>query len=49
MVLHKKMVRDIRRNIPQFITIFLMILNDVMAYTGIEAYMLVMRAYADRC
>ncbi len=48
MVLHKKMVRDIRRNIPQFITIFLMILIGVMAYTGIESYMLGMRASADR-
>ena len=48
MVLHKKMLRDIRRNISQFITIFLMILIGVMAYTGIESYMLGMRASADR-
>lgn len=48
MMLHKKMLRDIRRNIPQFITIFLMILIGVMAYTGIESYMLGMRASADR-
>jgi len=33
------MMRDIRKNLSQFITIFLMVLIGVMAYSGIEAYM----------
>ena len=33
------MYRDIRKNLSQFITIFLMIMIGVMAYAGIEAYM----------
>ena len=32
MMLRKKMLRDIRKNVSQFITIFLMILIGVMAY-----------------
>ena len=38
-MLNKKMFRDIKNNLSQFITIFLMILIGVMAYSGIEAYM----------
>ena len=38
-MLKKKMFRDIKNNLSQFITIFLMILIGVMAYSGIEAYM----------
>lgn len=38
-MLRRKMVRDIRKNLSQFITIFLMIMIGVMAYSGIEAYM----------
>ena len=38
-MLFKKMMRDIRKNLSQFITIFLMVLIGVMAYSGIEAYM----------
>lgn len=38
-MLFKKMLRDIRNNLSQFITIFLMVLIGVMAYSGIEAYM----------
>ena len=38
-MLNRKMFRDIRKNLSQFITIFLMVLIGVMAYTGIEAYM----------
>ena len=33
------MFRDIKNNLSQFITIFLMILIGIMAYSGIEAYM----------
>ena len=33
------MFRDIRKNLSQFITIFLMIMIGIMAYSGIEAYM----------
>lgn len=39
-MLKKKMLRDIKKNISQFITIFLMVLIGIFAYTGIEAYML---------
>lgn len=38
-MLKNKMIRDIRKNLSQFITIFLMVFIGVMAYTGIEAYM----------
>ena len=38
-MLNKKMFRDIKKNLSQFITIFLMIMIGVMAYSGIEAYM----------
>ena len=38
-MLRRKMLRDIKKNLSQFITIFLMIMIGVMAYTGIEAYM----------
>ena len=48
MMLRKKMLRDIRKNVSQFITIFLMILIGVMAYAGIESYMIGMRDSAAR-
>ena len=38
-MLKKKMFRDIRKNLSQFITIFLMILIGVAAYSGIKSYM----------
>ena len=38
-MLNRKMFRDIKKNLSQFITIFLMIMIGVMAYSGIEAYM----------
>ena len=38
-MLKRKMVRDIRNNLSQFITIFLMIMIGIMAYAGIESYM----------
>lgn len=38
-VLKLKMLRDIRKNLSQFITIFLMLLIGMMAYSGIRAYM----------
>ena len=46
-MLRRKMFRDIRKNLSQFITIFLMVLIGVMAYSGIEAYMDGMRETAD--
>ena len=46
-MLHKKMIRDIKKNLSQFITIFLMVLIGVMAYSGIEAYMDGMQETAD--
>jgi len=47
-MLKRKMFRDIRNNLSQFITIFLMVLIGVMVYTGIEAYMDGMIDTADR-
>mgnify|MGYP004675675923 CR=1 FL=1 len=47
-MLKRKMLRDIKRNLSQFITIFLMVLIGVMVYTGIEAYMGGMQKTADR-
>ena len=46
--LHIKMLRDIKKNLSQFITIFLMIMIGVMAYSGIEAYMDGMKETADK-
>lgn len=46
-MLKRKMLRDIRRNKSQFITIFLMVLIGVMVYSGIEAYMVGMERTAD--
>ena len=38
-MLKRKMFRDIRKNLSQFITIFLMVMIGIMAYSGIESYM----------
>ena len=38
-MLKRKMFRDIKNNLSQFITIFLMVMIGVMAYSGIKAYM----------
>ena len=38
-MLFKKMMRDIKNNLSQFITLFFMVLIGVMAYCGIESYM----------
>lgn len=46
-MLKKKMFRDIKQNLSQFITIFLMVLIGVMVYVGIEAYMDGMTSAAD--
>lgn len=47
-MLKKKMFRDIKGNVSQYITIFLMVLIGVMVYSGIEAYMLGMTKTADK-
>lgn len=46
-MLKRKMFRDIRLNLSQFITIFLMVLIGVMVYSGIESYMDGMKVAAD--
>ena len=46
-MLKKKMFRDIKQNLSQFITIYLMVLIGVMVYVGIEAYMDGMTSAAD--
>ena len=43
-----KMLRDIKQNLSQFITIFLMVAIGVMVYSGIEAYMDGMAETADK-
>ena len=47
-MLKRKMFRDIRINLSQFITIFLMIMIGIMAYAGIESYMDGMTKTADK-
>lgn len=47
-MLNRKLFRDIANNKSQFITIFLMILIGVMAYSGIKAYMIGMSDTANR-
>ena len=47
-MLKKKMFRDIKQNLSQFITIFLMVLIGVMVYVGIDAYMDGMIQTADK-
>jgi len=47
-MLKRKMFRDIRKNLSQFITIFLMVMIGVMAYSGIKAYMGGMQKTADK-
>ena len=47
-MLKRKMIRDIRKNLSQFITIFLMIMIGIMAYSGIKAYMGGMQETADK-
>lgn len=42
------MFRDIRKNISQFISIFLMIMIGIMAYSGIESYIAGMTHASDR-
>ena len=46
-MLKRKMIRDIKNNLSQFITIFLMIMIGIMAYSGIKAYMDGMTKTAD--
>lgn len=38
-MLLKKMYRDILKNLSQFVTIFLMVLISLAAYTGVDSYM----------
>jgi len=47
-MLKRKMFRDICKNLSQFITIFLMIMIGIMAYSGIKAYMDGMTKTADK-
>ena len=47
-MLKRKMLRDIRKNLSQFVTIFLMIMIGIMAYSGIKAYMDGMQKTADK-
>ena len=47
-ILNIKMIRDIKKNLSQFITIFLMVAIGVMAYSGIEAYMDGMKETANK-
>lgn len=46
-MLRRKLFREIRKNLSQFITILLMVMIGVMAYSGIEAYMAGMTIAAD--
>lgn len=45
--LRKKLIRDIKLNKSQFVTIFLMVFIGTLAYSGIESYMKGMQVTAD--
>ncbi|MCR5483439.1 MAG: ABC transporter permease, partial [Bacilli bacterium] len=47
-MLKRKMFRDIKKNLSQFITIFLMVMIGIMAYSGIKAYMGGMQDTSDK-
>lgn len=47
-MLRRKMLRDVRKNFAQFITIFLMLTIGTMAYSGIRTYMSGMEKSAER-
>lgn len=47
-MLTKKMLRDVKQNKTQFLTIFLMVLIGVMVYVGIESYMSGMISASDK-
>ena len=47
-MLKRKMLRDIKKNLSQFITIFLMVCIGVMAFSGIKGYMTGMEYTADK-
>ena len=47
-MLRKKCSRDIKNNLSQFITIFLMVFIGILAYTGIESYMMGMQKTSDK-
>ena len=47
-MLRRKMLRDMKENLSGFITIFLMIMIGVMAYSGIRAYMDGMEKTSDK-
>lgn len=47
-MLRRKMLRDIKSNLSQFITIFLMIMIGMMAYSGIKSYMTGMQKTSDK-
>ena len=46
-MLKHKLFRDIKNNLSQFITIFLMLFIGVMVYSGIESYMTGMTSSAN--
>ena len=47
-MLRRKMIRDIKKNLSQFITIFLMTMIGIMAFSGIKAYMDGMQKTSDK-
>ena len=47
-MLKRKMFRDIKNNLSQFITIFLMTMIGIMAFTGIKSYMDGMKKTSDK-
>ena len=47
-MLRLKMLRDVRKNFAQFVTIFLMLTIGMMAYTGIRSYMRGMEVAGER-
>ena len=47
-MLFKKLIRDLRANLSQFITVFLMVFLGVFVFAGIHSYMDGMKAFGDK-
>ena len=47
-MLKRKLYRDLRQNLSQFIVIFVMVMLSVMAFAGVHAYMDGMRVSGDK-
>ena len=47
-MLFKKLIRDLKGNLSQFITVFLMVFLGVFVFAGIHSYMDGMKVFGDK-